>query len=122
MKYRNLGNTGIKVSPLCLGTLNFGGSTAKGDSIQMIHTALDAGINFIDTADYYNSGESERITGQALAGRRNNVILATKAHYPMPGRTDPNARGNSRRSFAHERRRVRHHPHHADRLAARNLL
>ena len=94
---RKLGRTGLKVSPLCLGTFNFGGSTPENEAARIIHAALDAGINFIDTADYYNSGESERITGRALKGRRDEVILATKAYYPMPGSTDPNARGSSRR-------------------------
>jgi len=95
-EYRNLGKTGVKVSPLCLGTLNFGGSTTEKESIRMIHHALDAGINFIDTANIYNQGESERLVGKALAkGKREKVVLATKVHFPTSD--DPNDRGNSRR-------------------------
>ncbi len=95
-QYRNLGKTGVRVSPLCLGTLNFGGSTTADESIRMIHHALDAGINFIDTANIYNRGESERVVGKALAkGKRKKVILATKVHFPTSN--DPNDRGNSRR-------------------------
>lgn len=95
-QYRNLGKTGVKVSPLCLGTLNFGGSTPEDESIRMIHQALDTGINFIDTANIYNRGESERVVGKALAkGKREKIILATKVHFPTSN--DPNDRGNSRR-------------------------
>jgi aryl-alcohol dehydrogenase-like predicted oxidoreductase len=95
-QYRNLGKTGVKVSPLCLGTLNFGGATPEKESIRMIHHAVDAGINFIDTANIYNQGESERVVGKALAkGKREKVILATKVHFPTSD--DPNDRGNSRR-------------------------
>ena len=97
MKYRTLGRTGIKVSPYCLGAMMFGaiGNPDHADSIRIIHQALDAGINFIDTADAYSRGESEEIVGQALKGRRDNVVLATKAHLPMGD--DPNQQGNSRR-------------------------
>ena len=96
MEYRNLGRTGVKVSPLCLGTLNFGAATPEDESIRIIHKAMDAGINFIDTANVYNKGESERIVGKSLAdGRRQNTILATKFHFPQSD--DPNDRGNSRR-------------------------
>ena len=97
MKYRTLGRTGIKVSPFCLGAMMFGaiGNPDHADSIRIIHQALDAGINFIDTADAYSRGESEEIVGQALKGRRDNVVLATKAHLPMGD--DPNQQGNSRR-------------------------
>ena len=98
MNYRTLGTTGTKVSPLCLGAMMFG-SWANADhdeSIQIIHRALDAGINFIDTADVYSRGESEEIVGKALAGgRRDNVVLATKVHGTMGD--DPNEFGNSRR-------------------------
>jgi aryl-alcohol dehydrogenase-like predicted oxidoreductase len=102
MKYRNLGSTGIKVSPLCLGTMMFGawGNPDHEDSVRIIHTALDAGINFIDTADMYAAGESEEIVGEALAGRRDKVILATKVHGPMS--FDPNEQGNSRRWIIQE--------------------
>jgi aryl-alcohol dehydrogenase-like predicted oxidoreductase len=102
MKYRNLGSTGIKVSPLCLGAMMFGawGNADHEDSIRIIHTALDAGINFIDTADMYAGGESEEIVGKAVAGRRDKVILATKVHGPMG--SDPNEQGNSRRWIIQE--------------------
>jgi aryl-alcohol dehydrogenase-like predicted oxidoreductase len=98
MDYRTLGRTGVKVSPLCLGTMMFGRSTGEKDSIAIIEHALGAGINFIDTANVYALGESERITGKALAksGRRDQVVLATKACLPMDN-DDPNARGLSRR-------------------------
>jgi len=96
MNYRKLGRTGVRVSPLCLGTMNFGGATSEPESIQMIHQALDAGINFIDTANMYNKGESERVVGNALSQhQRDKVILATKCHFPQS--EDPNDRGNSRR-------------------------
>jgi 1-deoxyxylulose-5-phosphate synthase len=96
MEYRLLGRTGIQVSPLCLGSMNFGGPTPKDESIRMIHKALDAGINFLDTANMYVQGESEKVVGKALSdGRREHVILATKAHFPQSD--DPNDRGNSRR-------------------------
>ncbi|TKA11970.1 aldo/keto reductase [Actinacidiphila oryziradicis] len=97
MKYRTLGRTGIKVSPYCLGAMMFGaiGNPDHDDSVRIIHKALDAGINFIDTADAYSRGESEEIVGKALKGRRDNVVLATKAHLPMGD--DPNQQGNSRR-------------------------
>ncbi|MBM9504376.1 aldo/keto reductase [Actinacidiphila acididurans] len=97
MKYRTLGRTGIKVSPYCLGAMMFGaiGNPDHDDSVRIIHKALDAGINFVDTADAYSRGESEEIVGKALKGRRDNVVLATKAHLPMGD--DPNQQGNSRR-------------------------
>jgi aryl-alcohol dehydrogenase-like predicted oxidoreductase len=98
MDYRPLGQTGIKVSQLCLGAMMFGsvGNPDHDDAIQIIHRALSAGINFIDTADAYSHGESEEIVGQALAGgRRENVVLATK--FGLPFGQDPNQRGASRR-------------------------
>jgi aryl-alcohol dehydrogenase-like predicted oxidoreductase len=97
MKHRTLGRTGIKVSPYCLGAMMFGaiGNPDHDDSVRIIHKALDAGINFVDTADAYSRGESEEIVGKALKGRRDDVVLATKAHLPMGD--DPNQRGNSRR-------------------------
>ncbi|MET3579602.1 aryl-alcohol dehydrogenase (NADP+) [Mesorhizobium robiniae] len=97
MRYRSLGKTGIKVSPYCLGAMMFGkiGNPDHDDSVRIIHKALDAGVNFIDTADAYNRGESEEIVGKALKGRRDNVVLATKAFLPMGD--DPNMQGNSRR-------------------------
>ena len=102
MRYRTLGDTGIKVSPLCLGAMMFGerGNPDHEDSVGIIHHALDAGINFVDTADVYSAGESEVIVGKALAGRRADVVLATKFHGPM-GR-DPNMQGNSRRWIVRE--------------------
>jgi aryl-alcohol dehydrogenase-like predicted oxidoreductase len=98
MEYRNLGRTGVKVSKLCLGTMMFGRRTGEADSIAMIEHALDAGINFVDTANAYGEGESERIVGKALArdGRRERTILATKVFFPE-NQADPNARGLSRR-------------------------
>ncbi|MEV4754287.1 aldo/keto reductase [Micromonospora sp. NPDC049559] len=97
MKYRTLGRTGIQVSPYALGTMMFGamGNPDHDESIRIIHRALDAGINVIDTADVYSYGESEEIVGKALRGRRDDVVLASKVHYPMGD--DPNRRGNSRR-------------------------
>jgi aryl-alcohol dehydrogenase-like predicted oxidoreductase len=97
MKHRTLGRTGIQVSPYCLGTMMLGamGNPDHDDSIRIIHKALDAGINFVDTADVYSSGESEEIVGKALKGRRDDVVLASKAFFPMGD--DPNHRGGSRR-------------------------
>jgi aryl-alcohol dehydrogenase-like predicted oxidoreductase len=96
MNYRVLGRTGVMVTPLCLGAMNFGGPTTETDSIAIINRALDGGINFVDTANVYNAGESERIVGKALAenGKRGQIVLATKVHGGMgPGVND---RGNSR--------------------------
>jgi aryl-alcohol dehydrogenase-like predicted oxidoreductase len=103
MEHRILGRTGVSVSKLCLGTMMFGawGNPDHGESIRIIHAALDAGINFIDTADVYAQGESEEVVGEALAGgRRNGVILATKFHMPMGA--DPNQQGSSRRWIIRE--------------------
>src|SRR3954463_7557606 len=96
MDYRPLGRIGVQVSPLCLGTMMFGawGNPDHDDSIRIIHRALDAGINFVDTADGYPAGESEEIVGKALNGRRDDVVLATKFFMPMG--EDPNMRGGSR--------------------------
>jgi aryl-alcohol dehydrogenase-like predicted oxidoreductase len=97
MELRPLGRTGVQVSALCLGAMMFGewGTKDHDESIRIIHRALDAGINFIDTADVYSAGESEEIVGKAIAGRRDDIVLATKVHMPMGD--DPNRRGNSRR-------------------------
>src|SRR2546429_1934154 len=98
MEYRPLGRTGMNVSQLCLGGMMFGafGNTDHADSVRVIHRALDAGINFIDTADGYSGGESEEIVVQALAGgRRDTVVLATRFGVPMSA--DPNHRAASRR-------------------------
>src|SRR3954469_23393962 len=97
MDFRTLGRTGVKVSPLCLGAMMFGawGNRDHDESIRIIHAALDAGLNFIDTADVYSAGESEEIVGKALKGRRDDVVLATKFWGPMGD--DANRRGASRR-------------------------
>jgi aryl-alcohol dehydrogenase-like predicted oxidoreductase len=99
MDYRNLGRSGLKVSPLCLGAMMFGswGNPDHEDSIRIIHRALDAGINFIDTANGYSEGESEVIVGKALKGKREGTVLATKVWAPVgPG---PNQRGLSRKAI-----------------------
>jgi aryl-alcohol dehydrogenase-like predicted oxidoreductase len=103
MNHRILGRTGMQVTPLCLGAMMFGewGNPDHEDSVRIIHRALDAGINFIDTADVYSRGESEEIVAKALRGRpRDNVILATKVHGTMGD--DPNEFGNSRRWIVRE--------------------
>lgn len=96
MEYRRLGRSGVKTSPLCLGTMMFGqrGNPDHADCVRIIHRALDAGINFVDTANVYSSGESETIVGEALKGRRQEVVLATKVHGVMG--KGPNDRGNNR--------------------------
>jgi len=110
VNYRKLGRTGLKVSSLCLGAMMFGrrGNADHADCVRIIHRALDAGINFIDTANVYSNGESEEIVGQALRGHRDQVVLATKVHGEMgPG---PNDHGNSRvhilREVEHSLRRL----------------
>src|SRR3979490_2163480 len=102
MEMRSLGSTGVQVSKLCLGAMMFGawGETDHEESIRIIHRALDAGINFIDTADVYSAGESEEIVGKALAGRRDDVVLATKVHGAMG--SAPNTSGISRRWIIRE--------------------
>lgn len=97
MRYRPLGATGIQVSEYCLGAMMYGamGNRDHDDCIRQVHTALDAGVNFIDTADVYSMGESEEIVGKALKGRRDDVVLATKFFVPMGD--DPNRQGGSRR-------------------------
>src|SRR6202008_4347720 len=99
MEHRPLGRTGVSVSKLCLGTMMFGdwGTKDHDESIRIVHRSLDAGINFVDTADVYSGGESEVIVGKALADSavRDNVVLATKFFNPMGD--DPNMRGGSRR-------------------------
>ena len=125
MDYRLLGRTGIRVSPFCLGTMMFGGQTTEADSTRIIHKALDLGINFIDTADMYVAGESEKIVGNAIDGRRDKIVLATKGRHKMG--EAPNDWGASRlhmrqaldaslqrlndrlrRSLLHSRARLRH--------------
>lgn len=98
MEYRALGRTGVKVSPLCLGCMMFGGKTNPEDSYAIIDRAIDAGINFLDTANVYTRGNSEKVTGEALKrnGKRSQLVLATKVHGRMDD-DDPNAAGSSRR-------------------------
>jgi aryl-alcohol dehydrogenase-like predicted oxidoreductase len=102
MQLRPLGRTGVQVSPLCLGAMMFGpwGNDDRADSVRIIHRALDAGINVLDTADVYSGGVSEEIVGEALQGRRDDVVLATKFFMPMG--EDPNSRGGSRRWIMRE--------------------
>jgi aryl-alcohol dehydrogenase-like predicted oxidoreductase len=102
MEYRTLGRTGVRVSALCLGTMMFGpwGNTDEDESVRMINGAIDAGINFVDTADVYSEGRSEEIVGRALKGRRDEVVLATKVHGQMG--KGVNERGNSRLWIARE--------------------
>ena len=102
MEYRGLGGTGLRVSTHCLGAMMFGawGNTDVEECVRMVHAAIDAGVNFIDTADVYSNGESEEIVGKALVGHRDDVVLATKVHGGMgPGQND---RGNSRVWIARE--------------------
>ena len=95
MDYRPLGRSGLKVSPICLGTMMFGGRTDAATSRRIIDKARDSGINFIDTADQYNDGASEEVTGAAIRPQRDHWVLATKLSNPMgPG---PNQRGLSRK-------------------------
>jgi len=98
MEYRNFGRTGVKVSKLCLGCMNFGGPTEEKEAIEIINAAIDSGVNFADTANVYNNGQSEQIVGKALKnnGKRHSIVLATKVHGSMD-KDDPNASGNSRR-------------------------
>ncbi len=102
MRYRVLGGTGIQVSVHCLGTMMFGavGNPDHDDCARIIHAALEQGINFVDTADMYSAGESEVIVGKALRGHRDDVVLATKVHFPMG--EGPNRGGNSRRWIVRE--------------------
>ena len=102
MRYRTLGGTGIQVSAYCLGAMMLGewGNKDHEDGVRIVHAALEAGINFIDTADVYSHGESEEIVGKALKGRRDDVVLATKVNFDMgPGK---NNAGNSRRWIRYE--------------------
>src|SRR4051795_1892634 len=95
MQYRQLGRSGLKVSPICLGTMMFGGPTDETTSTRIIAKAREAGINFIDTADAYSSGNSEQVVGRAISNNRQNWVLATKLANPMG--EDPNRGGLSRR-------------------------
>ncbi len=100
MNYRTLGKAGVKVSPICLGTMMFGGPTDEATSIRIMHKAIDEGINFFDTANIYNAGESEVVVGKAIADRRDSVVLATKARAPMG--EGPNQQGGSRLNMLRE--------------------
>ena len=105
MDYRYLGRTGVTVSPLCLGCMMFGARTELEDSVKIIHRALDAGLNFLDTANVYSRGKSEEFTGEAIKrrGKRDEIVLATKCHGRMKdGEHQPNAWGNSRRMIIEE--------------------
>src|SRR5258708_37544973 len=102
MKRRTLGATGMSVSEFALGAMMFGsmGNRDHEDSIRIIHRALDAGVNFIDTADVYSHGESEEIVGQAIKAHRDDLVIATK--FGMPMGEDPNQRGGSRKWIVRE--------------------
>lgn len=97
MRYRTLGSTGVQVSSLALGAMNFGkiGRTTQDEATALVDAALESGINIIDTADMYSAGESEEMVGKAIAGRRDDIVLATKAGLPMSD--EPNRQGSSRR-------------------------
>jgi aryl-alcohol dehydrogenase-like predicted oxidoreductase len=102
MEMRTLGSTGVQVSEYCLGAMMFGqwGNRDHEDCVRIAHRAFDGGINFVDTADVYSAGESEEIVGKAIAGRRDDLVLATKVHAPMG--KDPNMHGSSRRWIQRE--------------------
>ncbi len=110
MEYRNLGASGLKVSPLCLGAMMFGewGNRDHEQCIRIIHHALDAGINFIDTPNIYSGGESEVIVGKAIADRRDDVVLATKVRGKMG--EEPNQQGLSRKAIEEQLDASLRHP------------
>jgi aryl-alcohol dehydrogenase-like predicted oxidoreductase len=97
MEYRQFGRTGTRVSELCLGTMTFGNEADEATSQQIVDRFVDAGGNFIDTANVYSQGVSEEITGRAIKGKRDQIVLATKARFAMGG--DTNAVGSSRRNL-----------------------
>jgi len=99
MEYRRLGSSGLKVSPLCLGTMMFGSATDETTAARIVARAREQGVNFIDTADGYGGGKSEEFTGRAIREQRNWWVLATKCFNPTG--TGPNARGLSRRHVQH---------------------
>lgn len=103
MEYRNFGRTGVKVSPICLGCMMFGGKAGEAESFAIMDRAIDAGINFFDTANVYVNGDSEKTVGKALKrnGKRSRIVLATKVHGQMDD-DDPNAVGNSRRHIVEQ--------------------
>ncbi|HHZ68628.1 MAG: L-glyceraldehyde 3-phosphate reductase [Alphaproteobacteria bacterium MarineAlpha9_Bin5] len=102
MELRVLGSSGVKVSPICLGTMLFGDQTNEKTAAAIVAMARDAGVNFIDTADVYVSGTSEKITGKLIAKQRDKWVLATKVGGPFGGGVDPNQRGLSRRWITHQ--------------------
>jgi len=115
VEYRLLGRTGVRVSPLCLGCMNFGGRTGLDDSCRIIDKAIESGVNFLDTANVYGAGESERVVGEALKrnGHRDFIVLATKCHgnmhkegqegtTPLHAKLNPNRWGNSRRQIVEQ--------------------
>ena len=98
MDYRRVGNSGLKVSPVCLGTMMFGDQTDQHEAARIVGSARDVGVNFIDTADVYAAGHSERIVGKLVKKDRDQWVLATKVGNPMPSHTDnPNTRGLGRK-------------------------
>jgi aryl-alcohol dehydrogenase (NADP+) len=97
MDYRYLGRSALKVSPLCLGTMMFGGETDEATSARIIDKAFDQGVNFIDTADVYHAGRSEEIVGRAIARHRDSWVVATKFGYPAAPDAGPNRQGQSRK-------------------------
>jgi aryl-alcohol dehydrogenase-like predicted oxidoreductase len=99
MEYRSLGKSGLKVSPLCLGTMMFGGPTDEPTASRIVDQAREQGVNFIDTADGYTGGKSEEVTGRAIREHRSWWVLATKCANPTG--KGPNARGVSRRHLHH---------------------
>lgn len=110
MNYRNLGRTGVQVSPLCLGCMNFGGRTSPEDSYAIIDYALDFSINFLDTENVYHRGESEKVVGEALKrnGKRESTILATKVHGTMDDEDPPEGtRYDQAKDMPHMQKRLR---------------
>jgi aryl-alcohol dehydrogenase-like predicted oxidoreductase len=108
MQYRPLGRSGLKISPICLGTMMFGGPTDEATSTRIVAKAREAGINFIDTADAYNGGNSEQVVGRAISNSRHNWVLATKLANPMGD--DPNRGGLAGRRDLQHLRPPRHRP------------
>ena len=130
MDYRYLGRSALKVSPLCLGAMMFGGETDEATSARIIDKAFSRGINFIDTADVYHAGRSEEVVGRAIASRRDSWVVATKFGYPAGPDAEPNRQGQSRKWIVESvdaepeaaRHRLHRHPlfpSRADRCAAR---
>ncbi len=99
MDYRYLGRSALKVSPLCLGAMMFGGETDEGAAKRIIDKAFDQGVNFLDTANAYHAGRSEEVVGRAIAKRRDSWVVATKFGYPSAAGTGPNEQGQSRKGI-----------------------